>query len=378
MFRYRRRGFTLIELLVVIAIIAILIALLLPAVQQAREAARRTECKNNLKQVGIGLHEYHETYSTFPPGWIDAPDGLGTSQTSGYGWGLMIAPFIDEGPMYNKFDFNKPAEWSIDGNPAGVAAGPFNPAGALITSEIDTWLCPSDKRDAKDETYLELPNVGSSSYPGNYGVCGFTTYAGSAIPNDAWDNMLPTAPQQTVQTNAGTAPTGTATKGEGIFWMNSKVQIRDIRDGTSNTVHVGERRGDIGNDDVQFNNWARSHWFGTNNATGTGKAHMFLGGAHFKPNVCKANDTGAQTGTRDDPECNTATTAGFFSSPHPGGIQVLLCDGSVRFINETIQSTVSADLKAITNMKSKVERQATYGTWQKLCDADDGANLGNF
>src|SRR6188472_548040 len=100
---HSRRGFTLIELLVVIAIIAILIALLLPAVQQAREAARRSQCKNNLKQLGLALHNYHDTSNTLPPGWIAVPTMSGNTNASApcWGWGTMILPGLDQAPLYS-------------------------------------------------------------------------------------------------------------------------------------------------------------------------------------------------------------------------------------------------------------------------------------
>src|SRR6201996_1630152 len=109
----RSKGFTLIELLVVIAIIAVLIALLLPAVEQAREAARRTQCKNNLKQMGLALHNYHDTNNTFPPGWI----GQSTAAYSGFGWNTMLLPSIDQGPLYNSL-----AQSSIPNMLTGLAA----------------------------------------------------------------------------------------------------------------------------------------------------------------------------------------------------------------------------------------------------------------
>lgn len=101
-----RRGFTLIELLVVIAIIAVLIALLLPAVQQAQEAARRTQCKNNIKQLGLALHNYHDVYRTFPTGWIAVENGRHNAHEglNGAGWGSMILPYLDQAPLYQKFN----------------------------------------------------------------------------------------------------------------------------------------------------------------------------------------------------------------------------------------------------------------------------------
>src|SRR5262245_10604170 len=119
----RRKGFTLIELLVVIAIIAILIALLLPAVQQAREAARRTQCRNHLKQIGLALHNYESTHLLFPPSCINNPFSTGTidgitfpdnemTATTGFGWGAMLLPYLDQAPLYNQFNFNT-ACWAI-------------------------------------------------------------------------------------------------------------------------------------------------------------------------------------------------------------------------------------------------------------------------
>ncbi|MCA9043929.1 MAG: DUF1559 domain-containing protein, partial [Planctomycetaceae bacterium] len=107
--RPRRRGFTLIELLVVIAIIAVLIALLLPAVQQAREAARRAACKNNMRQLGLGLHNYHDSHGVFPSGWIGATTGVGpdVEGMNGFGWGTMILPYVDQAPLYSQLNFSQ-------------------------------------------------------------------------------------------------------------------------------------------------------------------------------------------------------------------------------------------------------------------------------
>src|SRR5947207_281778 len=126
----RRLGFTLIELLVVIAIIAVLVALLLPAVQQAREAARRSQCKNNLKQIGLALHNYLDAYTKFP---------IGSANTQPGGWGsplwVAILPYIDEAPRYNKWDFNTAQTGWIDGNANN---------GALVNGKkMGKWFCPS-------------------------------------------------------------------------------------------------------------------------------------------------------------------------------------------------------------------------------------------
>ena len=138
------RGFTLIELLVVIAIIAILIALLLPAVQQAREAARRTQCKNNLKQIGLAMHNYHDVYLGFPPGYMNtAPyhangNGPISGNYSQWVWGAMILPYIDQAPLYSRLQVG-----DIRLADALTAGGPYDSTDLLATP-LTAFMCPSD------------------------------------------------------------------------------------------------------------------------------------------------------------------------------------------------------------------------------------------
>ena len=128
-----RRGFTLIELLVVIAIIAILIALLLPAVQQAREAARRSVCQNNLKQIGLALHNYHDVHRTFPPGWIGVESGVVNFEgESGFGWGAFILPYVDQAPLYQSFDFDESMVHAMNLS--------------KLKQTLSVYLCPSDPK----------------------------------------------------------------------------------------------------------------------------------------------------------------------------------------------------------------------------------------
>lgn len=195
---FRRRGFTLIELLVVIAIIALLIGLLLPAVQQAREAARRTQCKNNLKQIGLALHSYHDSFSALPMGYCAAlpyVDGA-TDSANGWGWSSMILPYLDQGPLYNQLNFSQPME-----NAAG------------IQTQIKAYLCPSDITPAgsiaiRNAVGTTLTTAAVSSYAA---VCG----------GDESDTADPT--------------------GLGAFYRNSRVRLADISDGTTHTILVSER-----------------------------------------------------------------------------------------------------------------------------------------
>lgn len=209
-----RKGFTLIELLVVIAIIAILIALLLPAVQQAREAARRSTCKNNVKQIGLALHNYHETYNTFPAAWF-----RNGSAEPGWGWGVAILPAMDQKPLFDQLNTSV--------NPIPVAGN------ANTQTVLPAYRCPSDTGPAIN---ANRGNHGTSNYMGVFG----SNSAGSATINN----------------------------GDGIFSASSSISFRDITDGSSNTVGITERAyGRVGT--VTYNGaiWAGMYEAGRNAST---------------------------------------------------------------------------------------------------------------
>ena len=189
--RYRRRnGFTVVEFIVVVAVVAILVALLLPAVQQARSAARRSSCMNNLKQIGLALHNYHDTFGTFPPGWV-AHDNKAASDRL-WGWQVMILPYVDQAPLYNQVNFKKK----------------FPKPSKLTQTEIETYRCPEDT------------SPGLNPYRGGYATSNYSGNYGNIALRGSVD------PPKT---------------SNGIFYWNSSVRIRDITDGTSNTSMVGER-----------------------------------------------------------------------------------------------------------------------------------------
>ena len=198
----RRRGFTLIELLVVIAIIAILIALLLPAVQQAREAARRSQCNNNLKQLGLALHNYHDVHNVFPP-----------ANRRGSSWGmsfwLSILPYIDQAPLYNQLSFdNDPGFPAQGGNANFTKLNGFIPPVAI---------CPSSP----------LPSTMTIN-GGQFLIASYVGISGAATG--------PTG----MSTESVTGSHGIVSRG-GIMVPNGKVRMRDITDGTSNTAMIGEQ-----------------------------------------------------------------------------------------------------------------------------------------
>lgn len=284
LFRTRpKTGFTLIELLVVIAIIAVLIALLLPAVQQAREAARRTQCKNNLKQIGIALHNYHDTHSQFPPGWIGvtnrAPHVAGTS---GFGWASMLLPEMDQRPLHDQINF----EGSI-----------LDPSNAFLAAmSLAAMRCPSDSSPeqwqiSSEEDGTPLMMLPIANYVGSFGTLEL---------HDCED----LAPGQVCQ-------------GDGVFFHNSRVKIRDLVDGTSQTLMVGERRTDPQLD------WY-STWTGVVPEGEEAMARV-LAVADHNPN-------------------SPAAHLEDFSSQHPSGVHFLLGDGSVRFVGENIDHGVFQSL----------------------------------
>jgi prepilin-type N-terminal cleavage/methylation domain-containing protein/prepilin-type processing-associated H-X9-DG protein len=335
-FKMRKiRGFTLIELLVVIAIIAILIALLLPAVQQAREAARRTQCKNNLKQLGLALHNYHDTHDTFVSNGV-----AGTSEVTGRGrfnqawlsWsGLsMLLPYIDQAPIYANIDFNLRWDRGVNDNKEAARA------------RITPFVCPSD------------PGA-NTTYTGRLAP---TSYTISAGPASNWS----------MRTN---------NPGFATLWKGSKV--RDITDGTSNTIACAEAQIGLNTGRWDPSITPRSRWHrvtgagrlqrggGTNNRVWRNtQAHMDAINTYYDNCLARYDAGSGWNGASDEqgrhwaggrvywgpwsttlvgpnagPSCdndNSVTDMSIKepSSYHTGGVQVLLADGSVRFVSENI------------------------------------------
>lgn len=292
----RSRGFTLIELLVVIAIIAILVALLLPAVQQAREAARRTQCKNNLKQIGLAVHNYADVHKVFPPGWIAVEPATRQPSahegTSGIGWAAMVLPFMEQDNVWKQFNSSLPLT-----DPANAA---------FMRNQLPAYKCPSDPQQDYFAIYEEGGGAQLAELP-------IANYVGCFGPEelDGCENAAGDAP---------VLPDGTC-RGEGAFYHNSRVRIADITDGTSNTFLAGERR--TNKDLLWFTTWVGMI------AEGEEAFQRVLGSADHVPNDPVAHF--------DD-----------FSSRHTGGSQFGLCDGSVRFVSENIDKSVYQSVATIS------------------------------
>ncbi len=302
------RAFTLVELLVVIAIIGVLVALLLPAVQAAREAARRTQCVNNLKQIGVGFHNYHDTFGVLPPAYVIQPGGGGVhgppdpetrDAGPGWAWGALLLPFLEQSPLHAAFDFNLPCWHADNASPA--------------RTQLSVFLCPSatgtnrpvDIRDGDGQT---LATFGRSTYVLN---------AGRAAP---WDFD--------VDSYQGIA--------DGPLYRNSPTRFADVVDGLSNTVFAGEHHPLVSD----------KTWVGV------------VPGAEVCPTPQFAFSYCEPAGTLVNVHSGPAASEGYVIHPpnnplahvdamyaqHPGGCNVLLGDGSVRFVSETINQLTWAAL----------------------------------
>lgn len=320
--RRRQRGFTLIELLVVIAIIAILIALLLPAVQQAREAARRTQCKNNLKQIGLAMHNYHDVYNMFPVGACARPsNNFGMDISTGAF--TSILPFLEAGNLKRLYD--ETLTWDQQNTV-------LNPD--LATTIVPSYLCPS----ATGPTVVAHPTISNLTIAqGPRGTdAAALHYLLSKGATDGWC----LTPQRD--------------RNIGMFGINLTTRFRDITDGSSNTICVGEATTGppYRNVSTKANplvpaagtQLAAQAWIIPRPLPLSDQNNNFVTAGNFATTVWKMNLNPVVESVYDDADlanCNsTADSTTNFRSQHTGGVQFLLGDGSTRFISENVDSGV--------------------------------------
>ncbi|MEX0791636.1 MAG: DUF1559 domain-containing protein [Pirellulaceae bacterium] len=319
---FQKTGFTLVELLVVIAIIGVLVALLLPAVQQAREAARRMQCGNNLKQLGLALHNYHGTHNVFPPGKVGPSvfDNINPG-TNRIGWIPLLLPYIEQGAIH---ELVKPY---MDGTAPDISTSNSPSVWPGTRTPIMALNCPSDPGSSKQEG-LTTPG---GAFGGAYYPRTFSNYA--ACQGSDGTRLSP-------NTNpVSDPPDASGTRLNGMFYVRSKTRMRDITDGLSNTIMLGEIRiaPDVGEYDTGadfrgyiWNVDGPTIWFSTK----------------FTPNtVTQDRLSRCREDIPDMPCLRPASLTGWTywlhpRSKHPGGAQFCLADGSVRFISNTVNGIV--------------------------------------
>jgi prepilin-type N-terminal cleavage/methylation domain-containing protein/prepilin-type processing-associated H-X9-DG protein len=317
---HAHRGVTLIELLVAIAIIGVLIALLLPAVQAVREAARRVPCTNNLKQIGLGLHNYAQIHGALPPGYVSNWDPEFLRETGpGWGWASMILPQLDQAPIYDRIDFRRPIQ---------------DPTQATVrTVPIGVYLCPSDDMPSRwtasvglvkvnggviEELLIPLCEVAGSNYVGVYGV--------------------------------GEPGVG----GDGVFFRNRSVRLAEITDGLSQTLAVGERS-------IQFlKGRGQATWVGTVPGAQFWSCNSAASGDPDASGPCVKEDgsgmTLGHTGEGHGPG-DPYSDVNQFISRHGRGAHFLFCDGHVNYLNNSMDY---ATYKALSTRASSEVVSGTF------------------
>jgi len=326
---HHHKGFTLIELLVVIAIIAVLVALLLPAVQQAREAARRSQCKNNIKQLGLAVHNYHDTMNTFPPGTIN----------SGFLWSDpqwpylldFLLPQIDQASRYEILakNWSRPCPWNLT---TATVDSYWEP---VLGTAIPAFICPSDGMGGSVKSAANPNLLPASNYLGMF-------------------SHVNLAQQFQIDYRQSGDYSARA-----VFGINSNTRLRDLTDGTSNTVMISEYLTGISSEDWRgyyHTNQPGAQFLHASSTPNSSVPDLLYGSSGYPSGCADGFNKPLQNlpcqATTDHANNGYATSR----SRHTGGVHSGLADGSVRFISSNIN----------------------LNTWQNLCWISDGNIVGEF
>jgi len=318
--RSSRLGFTLVELLVVIAIIGVLVALLLPAVQAAREAARRTECTNKMKQMGLALQNHHDRFGRFPPAGDKGAYSGKTGAQWGMSWAFFLLPEVEQNSLFDQINnYTKSSQPGY--NHSNVQA-------IVKNVQLDSFLCPSS----------DLPvNSANKNHSGQTTVIHYTAIGGAAYGLGG-NNVV----TKTTEHKDGTYGNSS---NSGILYANSATKIRDITDGTSNTMIVGEVSSYFRRGTSKLHNYRPSYTYGWTMGGAYDWNHADTRGMNwttvrYKINYSlPANNSSIPDGITTNPGANTP-----LNSNHPGGCVVAISDGSTSFLPETIADLTLAQL----------------------------------
>jgi len=330
----KRRGFTLVELLVVIAIIGVLVALLLPAVQQAREAGRRMQCANNLKQFGVAVHTYHDLWKAIPnanPAYTPMPIN-GNWGYAAVGWQVVVLPQMEQQPLFDKLNWN----WITANNGYNSLVNGPNGVVAARQIQVPYARCPSDSSPEADTNWVQASytgSIGSQATPSANGSCN------QFMQIDGYHYELlryPWDPNTSANVNAAHGNTWDPRWLSGVFnrlgFYNTSINFGAVRDGLSNTIFVGETIPEC--HDHQGTGW----W----NYNGNGSAHASTSCPINVFTTCAGNQQDAINKGYPFPQCFTWSNWNFswgFKSRHPQGCQFVFGDGSVHFLNQSMNYT---------------------------------------
>lgn len=303
--RPHSRGFTILELMVTAAIIVVLLSLFLPAIHVARQAARRTQCQNNLKQIGLALTNYHETFECFPPGYVarnvTPEQDFGEETGPGYAWALLLLDFVDQAPLAITIAYD------LD------AMDPIN--ASAMSTVMPHWLCPSGRAPGAFDVSAGpgIYMLSSSNYVGMYGFGDLTASPGRPV-------------------------------GGGAFYRNSHTCTWTIGDGLSNTLLVAERSAWHDFEPGAVGLPANSTWFaalpGASRPAGATQASLMVVG----PASLVLGTVGLDAPGLENLRPNHTNFIGSFSSDHPGGLNAALADSSVRFVSDQVDAQVLRSL----------------------------------